>query len=72
MSSITFFPELEEVSSGGPIDWNAMWAIADVVALGGVVWVPRERKPGAERDRRIPSGLAAHLLLHFFLPRGRT
>lgn len=71
LNSITFFPELEEVSSGSPVDWNAKWAKADMVALEDLVLVPRERKPASERDSRIPSDVTAHLYFHSF-PEGKV
>lgn len=70
LNSITFFPELQELSSGGPIDWNAKWATADVVAVGDFVLVPYERKPGSERGSRIPSDVTAHIFFHSF-PEGK-
>ena len=48
--SLTFFPEPEGRSSGGPVARKMKWAVADMGSFGRFGFAPHERKLGSARD----------------------
>lgn len=48
--SLTFFPELEGRSSGGPVARKMKRAVADMGSFGRFGFGPHERKLGSARD----------------------
>lgn len=48
--TLTFFPELEGRSSGGPVARKMRWAVADMDSFGRFGFAPHERKLESARD----------------------